>query len=336
MITAADVEFHEWPDGDHTFAETNWFAFYVPEAKINTIVYTVARKALNVQSSDISMFGALVDNRAESLYLDSQMALPAPASLADYTTANGLSIKAVKPPRDYRIDYAGYDDCEIHLDFEGLMEPFDTSDPNHSPLAVPDEAAHVAGTGMGEAYKGHFELTGHFTGTLKYRGTEYEVDCVETMDHSWGSRPEIHQHSMGWSHAHFGRDFAIKWINHWHLDKPLEEQQPLAHGYVMQDGEVYGLTDMTLYTHRVGSMITAMDLKVTDKRGKTFELRGSAEVGGPWICYTASLVYGAQMNWTERTTGRQGYGFASEIRSMQDMTRMHGRRWNQSSCHLTA
>jgi hypothetical protein len=98
VITADDVEFHEWPEGDHTFAETNWFAFYVPEAKINTIVYTVARKALNVQSSDISMYGALVDNRAESLYLDSQMALPAPASLADYTTANGLSIKAVNPP----------------------------------------------------------------------------------------------------------------------------------------------------------------------------------------------------------------------------------------------
>lgn len=326
MITPADVEYHAPPDADHTYAETNWFAFYVPEARINTIVYTVARPGLGVQSCDVSMYGALVADRAETLYLDSQQALPAPERMGDYTTASGLRVRAVNPPRDFRIDYVGYDDCEIHLDFEGLMEPFDTSDPEHSPRAVADPAAHVANSGMGEAFKGHFELTGRFTGTLRVHGVDHAVDCVETIDRSWGLRPEIHQHAMGWSQAQFGPDLAIKWINHWDLDAPPESAQPLAHGYVLQDGEVHGLTDMQLITHRVGRVITGMDLRVTDRRGEIFELTGVAEVGGPWVIYTASEVFGVQMRWTDLGSGRRGYGFASEICSMQDLTRRHGRR----------
>jgi hypothetical protein len=326
VITPADVEYHTPSDADHLYAETNWFAFYVPEARINTVVYTMSRPGAGVQFCDISMCGALVADRGEMLYLDSQQALPAPERLGDYTTASGLRVRALNPPRDYRIDYVGYDDCEIHVDFEGLMDPFDTSDPAHSPKATADPDAHVAGTGMGAAYKGHFELTGHITGTLRYRGVDHEVDCVETMDHSWGDRPEIHQHPMGWTHAHFGRDLVVKWINHWHIEAPEDEQQPLAHGYVLQDGAVHGLVDLQLRTQRIGRVITGMQATATDVRGEVFELTGVAEVGGPMIPYTGSEVYGAQLRWTERRSGRQGYGFASDIQSVQDLTRRNGRR----------
>jgi hypothetical protein len=335
MITARDVDYHDPKDADHRFAETNWFCFYIPRERLMAIIYTVTRRAVGVQSCDISLYGALVDNRAETLYLDSQMALPAPPKLSSYTTASGLSVQALNAPRDYRVDYVGYDDTQIHVEFKGLMEPFDIHDPDHSPLAKSSVAEQHAGAGMGSGYGGHFDLTGHFTGTLKFRGTEYAVDCVETMDHSWGNRPEIFVPAMGRSHAHFGKDLAIKWINHWDPGKPLDQQQTLAHGYVMENGQVYGLTDLKLITHRLGNVIQSVELFATDKRGRKFHAVGTAEVGGPWICYVASLVYAAQCRWT-LDDGRVGYGLASEITSVQALTRRYGRRWTQSSQRITS
>jgi hypothetical protein len=335
MITPQDVEYHTPPDADQRYAETNWFCFYIPQEKLMAIVYTVARRAVGVQSCDISLYGALVDNRAEILYLDSQMALPAPPKLSAYTTANGLSVRALNPPRDYRVDYRGYDDTEIHVDFKGLMDPFDIHDPDHSPMARATVAEQHAGAGMGSGYGGHFDLTGHFTGTLKFRGVEYAVDCVETMDHSWGNRAELFVPTMGWSHAHFGQNLAIKWINHWDPSKPVEQQQRLAHGYVMEEGRVYGLIDLKLITHRLGSVIHSVEFVATDKRGRKFHAFGMAEVGGPWICYVGSIVYAAQCRWT-LDDGRVGYGLASEITSIQALTRRYGRRWTQSSSRVTS
>ena len=335
MITAEDVEYHNPGDADHRYAETNWFCFYIPKERLMAIVYTVARRAVGVQSCDISLYGALVDSRAETLYLDSQMALPAPPRLSKYTTANGLSVEALNPPRDYKVDYVGYDDTEIHVEFKGLMEPFDIHDPDHSPLAKRTTEEQHAGAGMGSGYGGHFDLTGHFQGTLKFRGIEYEVDCIETMDHSWGNRAEIFVPTMGWSHAHFGKDLAIKWINHWDPTKSVDQQQRLAHGYVMENGQVYGLTDLQLTTHRIGAVIQSVEFTATDKRGKKFHAHGMAEVGGPWICYVASLVYAAQCRWT-LDDGRAGYGLASEITSLQALTRAHGRRWTKSSARISA
>lgn len=335
MIRKEDVEYHTPPDADHTYAETNWFCFYIPEPRLMGIIYTVSRKGVPAISSDVSIYGALVDNRAETLYLDSQQMLPAPDRLSDYTLPSGLSVKAVNPPRDYHVDYVGYDGTEINLDFQGLMDPFDIHDPDHSPFAKTTVAEQHAGSGMGSGYGGHFDLTGHLTGTLRLRGQEYPIDCIETMDHSWGSRPERHVPSMGWSHAHFGEDFVIKWINHWHHDRPIDQQQPLAHGYVMDHGKVYGLTDMSLHTHRVGSVITSLELEVTDTRGETFRALGTAEVGGPWICYASALVYAAMTRWTLED-GRVGYGLAAEIQSVQSLTRRHGRRWTEPSGHITS
>src|SRR5690606_15901123 len=151
MISDSDIDFHNPEDADHTYAETNWFCFYIPEEKIMGIVYTVARRGVGVQSCDVSLYGALVDNRVETLYLDSQMALPCPPRLSEYETANGLYVKA-HSIRDYTVRYRGYDGMEIDFDFHGLMEPFDIHDKNHSPLARDSVTEQHAGAGMGSGY----------------------------------------------------------------------------------------------------------------------------------------------------------------------------------------
>lgn len=321
MITRQDIDFHIPEDGDPTWAETNWFAFSIPEERLMGVVYALSRKTLGCMSVEVCVTGAMVDTRSELLYIDSRHHLPAVEKLSDFTTANDLSIKATSP-RDYAISYRGYDDFELDFDFRGLHEPWDIHDESMNPLA----GAHSHG-GMGAAFGGHFEVSGHTTGRMKLRGKEYAIDCVETMDHSWGSRQEVFMPTVGWSQAHFGTGLVIKWLNTFDLDKPVDEQQGLYYAYVMEDGEVYGCTDATFLTHRVGTLITGMEVSVTDVRGKTFELRGVAEVGMPIIVSAPSIFTGSNMRWSLQDDPRVGWGMAGDFISLQELSRRHGRRW---------
>jgi hypothetical protein len=325
VIQPEDIEFHLPPNADHTWAETNYFCLSIPEEKLVASVYTVTRKGLGVQLVDVVVFGALSDSRAECLYVDSQQHLPAPARLSDYTTPNGLRVQAFSP-RDYRVDYIGYDGTELHFDFRGLMAPFDIHDPAHSPNAQLTEAGRAASSGFGAAYGNHFDLTGHITGSLKLRGRKYAIDCVETMDHSWGPRVELGMATMGWTHAHFGQDFAIHWINKWDPDHPGASEHTLAHGYVLDHGIAYGLTDMKLDCIHIGSVLTGIEAEVTDKRGKVFKMLGTALVGAPWVPYSSGMLYVSLMRWM-LAGGGMGYGLGSYNISMQALNQRHGRRW---------
>ena len=333
MIKPEDIEYHTPPTADYLWAETNYFSITIPEHQLLISVYTVSRKGIGVMSADVAIHGALVDNRAECLYVDNRQHLPAPERLSDTCTPTGLRVRAHNP-RDYRIDYLGFEDTELHVDFKGLMEPFDIHDPAHSPKAVHEKDAQAAGSGFGTGYGGHFDLTGHITGTLKLRGKEYAIDCVETMDHSWGPRPEIDMPSIGWMHAHFSKDLALHWIVLCDYQKPVGQQQTLAHGYVMENGTAYGLTDLKLRTVRAGVISCGMDVEATDVRGKVWRLYGSAQVGAPWVCYVSTMVYIAMMRWT-LADGRVGYGVTQENHALQLLNRQRGKLWTDQQSKIT-
>src|SRR5438552_2443567 len=135
MITDADVEFHTPADADHHWAETNQFCFYIPEHRIVGTIYTCVRKGLGVCVSEVILYDRLTRDRWDVLYIDSHQHLPAPDRLSRYGLANGLKVEAVRPPRDYRVDYAGMDGTEIHLDVAGLMDPYDIHDRSMCPTA---------------------------------------------------------------------------------------------------------------------------------------------------------------------------------------------------------
>ena len=326
MIKPQDVEFHHTPDVDYRYGETNYFLAYIPEERLMVQIYTISRKAVGVMACDVLILGCLTESRGEYLYSDVQQHLPAPEKLSNYTTPNGLHVEVTKAPRDYRVDYVGFDNTEIHFDFKGLMEPFDIHDPEQSPKAAKDKGAQVAGSGMGEAYGGHFDLTGQLKGSLKLRGKEYKIDCVATMDHSWGARPEVGLHPMGWMNAHFGPDLAIHWINTWDPDQPVGSQQALAHGYLLEDGKVYGLTDLKMSSTRMGSLNTGMEVVATDIRGREFRLHGQAEVGAPWVAYVCAISTVQEFRWT-LPNGRIGYGMVMDNLPLKDTNFRRGRRW---------
>ncbi len=80
------------------------------------------------------------------------------------------------------------------------MLPFDIHDPALDPMCASGTAAGKFA--WGTAYNGHFDQSGHVTGEVRVRGKRYAIDCVSTMDHSWGPRPERGKPNMSWLHAH--------------------------------------------------------------------------------------------------------------------------------------
>jgi hypothetical protein len=323
MITAQDLEYHTPADAGHTWAETYFFPIALPEEHLLVTVYVVVRPGIGVMTNDVTVYGALSDTRSDLLYFDVQPHLPAPKRWSDIDSPTGLKIKAVKPPRDYRIDYVGYNDTEIHVDWIGMMDPFDIHDPDHSPKAAKTLEQQHKGSGLGAAWGGHFDMTGRVTGTVKIRGREFNVDSVERMDHSWGHRNPVTMNAQNSISAAFDDDLAFHIITLLDMDAPNGKDHTLAHGYVLDNGKVYGVTDLELTNTRLGVAVVGMDMKVTDVRGKVFHLHAVADVGAPWNAYAATVTFTAQMKWL--LDGRQGYGCVMETMGIPGMSVRRGR-----------
>ncbi|MES2482244.1 MAG: hypothetical protein V4609_09630 [Pseudomonadota bacterium] len=323
MIQASDVEYHTPPGADYRWAETYIFPIAIPEEHILVMVYVAARPTLGVMLNEIYVFGTLTDNRAELLYVDSQVHLPAPKRFSDIDSPSGLKIKAVVPPREFRIDYVGFDDTEIHVDWNGIMDPFDVHDIKHTPHAVGTHDEKMAKSGLSRAWNGHFDMTGRVRGTVKVRGKEYPVDSLERMDHSWGERGEHDLPAMDSISAQFDENLAFHLIVAIDMEAPSGRDQKLAHGYVLEDGVQYGVVSMDITSVRLGVTVTSMHMTLTDVRGKTFTLNATADVGAPWNIY-ATTCYTALMRWT--MGDRVGYGVVMEVLPIKTLTRLRGRR----------
>lgn len=325
MITARDLEYHHGPDDDHRWTETYFLPISVPEEHLLVTVYVVVRPTLGVMANDVIAYGSLTDTRSELLYIDSQQHLVAPERFSSIHSSNGLVVTAVDAPRRYRIDYVGYDNTEIHVDWEGIMDPFDMHDPQQSPHAAVGVDAQADSTGMGEAYKGHFDMTGRVTGTVKVRGREFPVDVIDRMDHSWGPRHELEFKHMNSINAEFGPDLAFHINTKIDPDAPTGQDQTLAHGYVLDGEEVRGIADMDLVTIRVGIVPVSMTMRVTDVSGKVFALQATADIGAPWASYPSNVTWMSQMRW--QCGDRVGKGVVQEHHPLPKVTARRGRWW---------
>lgn len=307
MIRPEDVRYHTPRDVPYDWAETSFFSLYIPEANITAWVYIVARPGIGAMVVDIEAMNRMGRITPEMLYFDFQQHLPMPDTFENFTLVNGLTLRTAKEPRDYHIDYVGTGDTEFHLKFAGLMEPFDIHDPSMDPLASEDPNK----SGFGSAYANHFDLTAHVTGTVKIRGKSYNVDCVTTMDHSWGPRNERGMRPMGWINGNFGTDFAFQTI--WTFDQFKTDWQAfeLAHGYVLCDGEVRGLTKGRMRAVRfAGALPTGYETFVTDKAGRDYHFVGQIVNQTPWACYSNIMAINSTVRWFHQ--GREGYGLAQE------------------------
>ena len=323
MIHDSDIEYHTPADADHTWAETYFLPVVVPEAGIYAHVYVVARPQLGAMFNEVAVYGALAQSMPELLAYQACQHLPAPEKFSEIDSSMGLSVLALNR-RDYRIDYVGRDGCEIHVDWNGTMEPFDIHDPDHSPNAVAAAEQRGAGSGAGDAWQGgHFDMSGRVTGTIVVRDRIFDVNYVERMDRSWGPRDELALRSMNSISATIGDDLAFHFITYFDPHQPTGDDQVFTHGYVCERGEVRGISNLDITTIRRGLMVASMDVIATDVGGRVYELHATPFVGGPWTPYNSTLMWNSLMRW--RAPEGDGYGVVMEVHSLAAQIRQRGR-----------
>jgi hypothetical protein len=339
MITAADAEFHQ-PDGpDPTWGETNFFGFYSATEPLNVGVYTLFRPNLGVVLSTISMNSgdAIQPWRADFCDHQAQLPIPEPRSLASYTLANGLSVTTIEPNQQWNIAYDDGDGTAIDVTYRALMPAFDIHDPAMDPIAAAQQQAarkasesgrEASGFAWGTAYNGHFDQTGRVIGQVTLRGRRIPIDCVSTMDHSWGPRRERGGPNMSWLHAHFGDDYAV------HAIFSFDEQDggqvlTLAHGYALVGGQVHGLAsgsgritrDEEFFARRV-------ELTLVDATGSVHELTGSGMTRFPWQAWPNMVGFNVLARWAApapASRDRVGYGEIQDFVDLTRLTAMHSR-----------
>jgi hypothetical protein len=317
MISAEDAEFHAFPsDHRETWAESNYFPFWIPDSGLSGAVYCLFRPGLGVCMSDITIFDHCASHWEALAYTDNQQHIPCPQSLAHYKLRNGLEVKSLRAPLDYRIDYVGIDDTELHFDFAAKMRPQDFNDPDQDPLTRLKGSSDA----WDKAFDGHFDMTGEISGELVLRGTRHPIKCLSTMDHSWGPRVERDNGSAVFIQAHFGEDLSINALLM--LDPGnFDRFGPVLHGYVMQSGKVNALIAGEGRTERNGIFPERFELWVEDEAGTHFALSGHFQTWAPWAPYVSVIYYQGMAIWN--CDGRVGTGAFQEVISRAAIAR-HG------------
>ncbi len=309
MIVAADADFHETDAGEPTWAETNFFGFYNADMPLNIGVYTLFRPNLGIVGSTICMNSRRAATPWQADFCDMRSSLPIPAerNLRDYRLLNGLSVKCTRPNADWTIAYDDGLGTTIDVRYEAIMPAFDIHDPEQDPMVAlaKAEAAH-GNFAWGTAYNGHFDQTGRFLGSVSIRGKTVPIDCVSTMDHSWGPRPERGSPNMSWLHAHFGEKFAVHAI--FSFDpKAGARDLTLAHGYVVEGGKVYGLKPSAGRTEREHDRYAeTVELELTDSLDRTWKLHGRAMTTFPWFPWPNMVGFNVLAKW--ECDGMHGFG----------------------------
>jgi hypothetical protein len=312
MITDVDAHLHK-PTDDPAWAETNYFGFYVPERNLNCGVYALWRPNLGVVHSTICLNSKRTTHYWETDYCNMQAHLPIPeeADLTNYRLANGLSVRCTKPNMAWEVDFEDDAGNGLHFEYRALMAPFDIQDPNQNPRAE--------GWGWGTHYNGHFDQTGVYTGEIYLAGETIPINCVSTMDHSWGVRPERGTSNMTWMHAHFGEDLAMHAIVGFDTEDRGAKLR-VMNGYLLDNGSAHGLISGEGRATRSNGWFTdAMTMEVTDRRGQELVITGEAVSSFPWAAWPNVIVFNSLLRWREQG-GREGYGETQDVVSLKTMT----------------
>lgn len=321
MLDDRDAEFHPSSPDQLDWAETNFFGFYNAEAHLNVGVYALFRPNLGTVSSTICMNSKRVQTPWHADFVDyrAHLPIPEPRSLLDYKLGNSLHIVCTKPNREWDIRYDDGEGTTIAVHYRAVMVPFDIHDPALDPMcAAGTEAGKFA---WGTAYNGHFDQTGHFTGEVTVRGKRYAIDCVSTMDHSWGPRPERGKPNMSWLHAHIDDGNALHAIMG--FDAMVDQTRlSLAHGYVLVDGELRGLArGQGITTRRVDRFPDTVELEFADAAGRPYRLAASALTSFPWQCWPNMISFNALAEW--QFDGRRAFGEIQDFFELPQLNRLN-------------
>lgn len=301
MITDQDLHLHNGnsPSLDH--AETLFLIFSVPEERISGNAYVLCRPNLGVCLSSIYVHQGIHANAWTVDYSDAPMHVPCPPTMADFTLENGLSVKGSNGARDYRFRYDGREGlCRFDLSFRGLMDPFDPLDAVQNPMLEAFKGDAEASTGAGDAWtKGHYDLVGRIEGELELYGRKFEVSCVDGLDRSWGPRAEWNSAPVSWMHMTFGDDLAFHLVVTLDMVGGQQVYTTFRFGYAVVDGESCAVVAAEVEAESVGMLGMHRVVRITDAKGRQWEMHGAAIAAAPWhTAYTSFISFQSLYRWT--------------------------------------
>lgn len=331
MITDADLHFHNGNSPAFDHAETLFLIFSVPEVRISGNAYVVCRPNAGVCVSSVYVHQGIHPNAWTVDYSDAPVHVKCPDTMSDFTLSNGLSIKGGNGARDYRFRYEGRDGlCRFDLDFKGLMDPFDPLDPAQNPMLAAFGGDPEASTGAGDSWtKGHYDLVGRISGELELYGQKFPVSCVDGLDRSWGPRAEWNAAPVSWMHMTFGDDLAF------HLVVTLDvvDGQPIyttfRFGYAVVDGECCAVTAAEVDAESVGMLGMHRVVRITDAKGRQWEMAGGAIAAAPWHTASTSFIsFQSLYRWT--MGDRVGFSNVTDVMGVTGLSRHFSRIANRA------
>ena len=322
MITDRDILFHTPDPVPYDWAETGYFNFYIPEDNIIGLVYIVHRAGVGATVSDVEIIDRKSLSCMDAIYTDLRNHNSIPERAESFQFPAGINYLA-RSIRDYSISY---DAGGIGLDIQcaSLMDPYDIHDRSMDPMAETDSVAAIANSGFGSAYTAHFDMTVRVTGTLRIAGKSRKIDCIATMDHSWGPRPENNFHPISWTNAHFGAGYCIHGIFAYDASRPEEQRHVFKHGYALIDGEVRGGAGGTLAVQRDGDLIVGAELSVIDTQGREYRAQGEMLTHHPWMPYGNNYSPMGMLRWVSKD-GLTGHGTYMEGIALNRVREDHAR-----------
>lgn len=321
MIDERDLDFHRPKPLPHDWAETGYFNIYVPERNLFCWIYVVHRAGVGVTVSDVEVIDRWSSSVDDALYIDYTNHNPLPANAREFALPSGLSFRA-DSLADYHLEYRSTG-VSFSLDFTSLMPPYDIHDPSMDPMATDDPQMAIANSGFGSAYASHFDMSVRARGELRIGQQTYPVDCVCTMDHSWGPRPESGFSSMTWNNAHFGDGDVVHAIFAFDRFAPAGRQHTFRHGYALVDGRVRGAKGGSASVIRNGRYVNAVEMRVIDIDDREHVLHGVAVCHTPWRLYGNAQSTMAMLQWRRTGSDKLGYGTYFDTWPVNQLRREH-------------
>ena len=315
MITAADFAFHACDPNDKQWTETLFMIFSVPEAGISGNLYTLARPNLGICHSSIEIHSGMSFHPWQIDHNDSQMHLSCPERFDNFSLDNGLSFQA-HSARDFAFQYRSLDgNCALDLAFKAVCDPFDPHDANDNPLIGSAKVAGYDGWNTG-----HMESKGKITGTLSLHGRDYQVDCIDGMDKSWGPRKDWGSKGATWVHVNLGDDLGAFLVLGLSFDNKEVVYGPFNFGFLAINGERRSIVRAAMRAQRSDMLVTRAVVEFEDDQGNCYEAVGTTIAAAPWYNFNpSSAAFQTLMRW--ESGSRVGYSHIADFAGLTYLSR---------------
>lgn len=290
--------FQPWPaEAGFELVETSYFGFNIPQEKINCEIYHWVHPHLGVSSGGVFIFQGRKPLQIAADYIDYRTYMPMPESIVNCTWPSGVRIDMIEPNQRFRLEYtdAGSD---TRFDFESIAV---------MPLAVRPDGRHFT-----QAMK--------TKGKLVLRGKAYGIDGFFTRDRSWGdkrSEKPAPVPPLSWAVGVFDKSFAFHvtafdapdrhpdWVTRYPFIKAGANH---LWGYVWNEGKLSGIARVDSFVQRAANGVTpdAMEMRVEDSDGRSYDIRGTVEAQIPFQLWGNMTDFTSLMRW--ECDGRIGYG----------------------------